>query len=70
MCHADVEPVVFNWRETQDFAYLDFGVHRTCKCWDTLLAWTEENKMVHMQERCRMFTEAGDDTDERMQPFA
>jgi hypothetical protein len=60
MCHADVEAVVFNWRETQIFAYPDFGVHRTCKDWDTLMQWTEANKMPDMIRRFRDFTKPDD----------
>lgn len=56
MCHGDVEAVVFNWRETQKFAYPDFGVHRTCKDWDALVEWTEANKMPNMVRRFRDFT--------------
>lgn len=56
MCHADVEAVIFNWRETQIHPYPDFGVHRTCKDWDTLMEWSEKNKMPDMVERFDKYT--------------
>jgi hypothetical protein len=60
MCHADVEAVVFNWRETQVAPYPDFGVYRTCKNWDVLFDWTEKNKMSNMTTKWHAFPKPKD----------
>ncbi|KAK8016829.1 hypothetical protein PG993_015018 [Apiospora rasikravindrae] len=44
MCHADLEPFVFNWRVGQEKPYADFAVRKTCVDFEYLLEWAEEHK--------------------------
>ncbi|KAK7914931.1 hypothetical protein PG985_012634 [Apiospora marii] len=44
MCHADLEPFVFNWREGQEKPYADFAVRKTCVDFDYMLEWAERRK--------------------------
>ncbi|KAK7984725.1 hypothetical protein PG988_002347 [Apiospora saccharicola] len=44
MCHADLEPFVFNWRVGQEKPYADFAVRKTCVDFDYLLDWSERHK--------------------------
>ncbi|KAK8122647.1 hypothetical protein PG984_011317 [Apiospora sp. TS-2023a] len=44
MCHADLEPFVFNWRVGQEKPYADFAVRKTCVDFEYLLEWSETHK--------------------------
>ncbi|KAK6860444.1 hypothetical protein PG995_004080 [Apiospora arundinis] len=50
MCHADLEPFVFNWRRGQEKPYADFAVRKTCVDFDYLLEWTEKHKDPRREE--------------------
>jgi len=44
MCNADLTPNVWVWNEQRKLAQVRFDVLHTCKDWDALQAWAEENK--------------------------
>ncbi|KAI1206351.1 uncharacterized protein F4807DRAFT_439769 [Annulohypoxylon truncatum] len=53
MCHADLEPFTFNWREGQAKPYADFNIQKTCVDFDYLLEWSERNKDPRHEELWR-----------------
>lgn len=53
MCHADVDIVTFNWRETQDEPFPDFAVRKQCRDFDAVVEWQKEKKLEHLPARWR-----------------
>ncbi|KAK5628322.1 hypothetical protein RRF57_004037 [Xylaria bambusicola] len=51
MCHADVDIVVFNWREKEDEPFPDFEVKKQCRDFDAVLQWQDEMKLGDTIER-------------------
>jgi hypothetical protein len=51
MCHADMDAVIYNWRESEEIPYPDFGVYKKCRDFDALLRWREEAMMEDQHER-------------------
>ncbi|KAL9630953.1 MAG: hypothetical protein Q9164_006155 [Protoblastenia rupestris] len=60
MCHADVEPVTYNWRKTQVAPFPDFEVHKTCRNFDDILQWQEEHKLKNAHNRWNAFEKPDD----------
>ncbi|RAK95939.1 oxidase ustYa family protein [Aspergillus ibericus CBS 121593] len=42
-CAGNMDVVTFNWMETQEFPFFDFGINRVCRDWDRILEWQTNN---------------------------
>lgn len=51
MCHADVDIVTFNWRESQDDPFPDFEIRKQCRDFDAVVEWQRENQIDDTIER-------------------
>ncbi|MCJ1225794.1 hypothetical protein MMC12_002443 [Toensbergia leucococca] len=51
MCHADLDPITYVWREGQDKPFPDFGTWKVCRDFEAVLQWQERVQMPDLAEK-------------------
>ncbi|OKL57462.1 hypothetical protein UA08_06936 [Talaromyces atroroseus] len=60
MCHADVDTVTYNWRETQVSPFPDFAIRKQCRDFNAILEWQEKHKLKNGHDRWYAFEKPAD----------
>lgn len=53
-CAGNMDVVTFNWMETQEFPFFDFGINRVCRDWDRILEWQTNSLETATADSFRM----------------
>ncbi|KAH8160582.1 hypothetical protein CIB48_g7683 [Xylaria polymorpha] len=60
MCHADVDIVTFNWRESQDEPFPDFEIRKQCRDFEAIVDWQRGKKLNDTIERWKALIKPAD----------
>lgn len=60
MCNADMELYTYNWRVGETIKWPDFGVRKTCRDFDALLAYLQESQQPDLVAIYRNITKPAD----------
>ncbi|RYC60887.1 hypothetical protein CHU98_g5324 [Xylaria longipes] len=68
MCHADVDIVTFNWRESQNEPFPDFEIRKQCRDFEAIVDWQREKKLNDTIERWKALAKP-DNAKQRQMPL-
>ncbi|KAI0913248.1 hypothetical protein F4823DRAFT_631597 [Ustulina deusta] len=68
MCHADVDIVTFNWRESQDEPFPDFEIKKQCRDFEAIVEWQKEKQLDDTIERWKALQKPVDAKQRKMPP--
>ncbi|EOD45791.1 putative tat pathway signal sequence protein [Neofusicoccum parvum UCRNP2] len=60
MCHADVEVITYDWRETQLHPFPNFGINKKCRDFNAVLEWQERTKLQDARRHWYAFKKPDD----------